>query len=96
MNTKNKIKDYSAILDQKYGKKGSKEREEFNQEALEFYASQIILHNRKEAKLTQQQLADKTGFDKSYISRIETGMIQPTVATFLKMIEAMGKRLEIK
>lgn len=96
MRTNNhKIVDYDAVLDKKYGKVGTKERVKSETEALNFYASQIILQNRKECNLTQKELALRTGIDKSYVSRIETGVIQPTVATFIKIMNAMGKSLEI-
>lgn len=95
MSTKNKINSYSAVLNKKYGKEGTPERTKFEMEALEFYASQIILQNRKECKLTQKELAAKTGIDKSYVSRIETGVVQPTVAMFIKIMNAMGKSLEV-
>ncbi len=90
-----KLRNYSDILDQKYGKEGTPEREQFETKALDFYASQLLLHNRKESKITQKELAEKSGIDKSYISRIETGLIQPTFSTFLKLINAMGKQIEI-
>ncbi len=89
------IKSYSKILDEKYGKQGSKEREQFDDEALNFYASQLILQNRKESKMTQKQLAEKTGIDKSYLSRIEKGLIQPTIPTMLKIVHAMGKQIKV-
>ncbi len=95
MSIKNKINSYSAVLDKKYGKRGTEQRKQFETEALDFYASQILLQNRKEAKLTQKELAIKTGIDKSYVSKIENGIVQPTVATFIKLINAMGKKLEI-
>lgn len=95
MNSKSEISSYSAILDKKYGKAGTPKRKEFDEEALFFYASQIILQGRKQAHLTQKQLAQKAGIDESYISRIETGIIQPTVATFVKILHAMGKQLEV-
>lgn len=96
MDTNNhKIVDYDAVLDKKYGKVGTEERVKSETEALNFYASQIILQNRKECNLTQKELALRTGIDKSYVSRIETGVIQPTVATFIKIMNAMGKSLEI-
>ncbi len=82
-------------LDQKYGKLGTPEREQFEMEALDFYASQIILQNRKEANITQKELAEKVGMDKSYISRIENGLIQPTFSTFIKIINALGRSIEI-
>ncbi len=82
-------------LEAQYGKVGSPEREQFETEALDFYAAQIILHNRKEAKITQKELAEMSGIDKSYISRIENGLIQPTFSTFMKIINAMGRSIEI-
>ncbi len=82
-------------LDCKYGKIGTLEREEFETEALDFYASQIILHNRKESHITQKELAERSGIDKSYISRIENGLIQPSFSTFLKIIHAMGRSVEV-
>ncbi len=90
-----KLPTVNEDLDKKYGKTGTLEREKFEQDALDFYASQLLLHNRKESKITQKELSEKTGIDKSYISRIETGVIQPTFSTFLKLINAMGKQIEI-
>ncbi len=92
---KRELPNYGDILDEKYGKEGTPTREQFNKEALDFYASQIVLHNRLDAKITQKELAEKTGIDKSYISRIENGIIQPTVSTFMRLIGAMGKGIEI-
>ncbi len=85
----------NEYLDKKYGKVGTPERKQFEMEALNFYASQIILHNRKEAKITQKELAERSGIDKSYISRIENGLIQPTFSTFVKIINAMGLSIQV-
>lgn len=95
MNTKNKIQNYSAVLDQKYGKTGTPERAQFDEEAYAFYTSQILLEARKEAKLTQAELAEKAGTDKAYISRIEKGLITPSVSTFFRIINILGKKIEI-
>ena len=40
--------------------------------------------------MTQAQLAESIGADKSYISRIEKGITIPSVATFFKIVNAMG------
>lgn len=96
MNTKdNLINDFSAILDAKYGKKGTKERQKFDEEAYAFYTGQIILDARKESKVTQQELAERMHVSKSYISRIEKGVINPSVATFYRIMNALGMRIEI-
>lgn len=94
MNTKNsKIKSYSRVLAQKYGEHGSDERNKFQEKALAFYTGQIIEQARKDAKMTQEELAEKIGADKSYISRIENGKTEPKVSTFYKIIEALGLRV---
>ncbi len=90
-----KLPTVNEKLDEKYGKLGTVEREQFEAEAFDFYAAQIIVHNRKEANITQKELAEKLGIDKSYISRIENGLIQPTFSTFMKIINAMGRSIEI-
>ncbi len=95
MNTKSKINSYSKVLEKQYGKVGSEKRAKFEAEALDFYASQIILQNRKEAQMTQKELAERSGISKSYISKIENGLIQPTLSTFLKIIGAMGRSIEV-
>ena len=35
------LRDYSAVLNQKYGAPGTKEREQFDEEAWNFYTSQL-------------------------------------------------------
>lgn len=91
----NQITNYSAILDAKYGKPGSAEREQFRREAYAFCMGQVIRDARKEEKMTMQELADRIGADKSYISRIEKGLIEPGIGTFYRIISALGLRMEI-
>lgn len=96
MQTNNhQINDYSSVLETKYGKKGSPERAQFDEEAYAFYTGQILLDARKEAKITQQELADRLHVSKSYISRIEKGLINPSVSTFYRIVNALGMRVEV-
>jgi DNA-binding XRE family transcriptional regulator len=96
MNTNdNKIRNYSEILDQKYGADGTEERMVFEQNAYDFYSGMVLHQARKEAKITQSELAHRTGTSKSYISRIENGTISPSVGVFYRMISALGMRIEI-
>lgn len=96
METNNhQITDYSAILETKYGKNGTPERTKFDEEAYAFYTSQILLDARKEAKMTQSELAERINVTKSYISKIEKGLITPSVATFYRIMNALGMRIEI-
>ena len=96
METNNhQINDYSAVLERKYGKEGTAERAKFDEEAYSFYTSQILLDARKEAKVTQSELAERINVSKSYISRIEKGVKTPSVATFYRIMNALGMRVEV-
>lgn len=96
MKTNNhQIIDYSAVLEKEYGKHGTEERAKFDEEAYAFYTSQILLDARKNARLTQEELAKRIGADKSYISRIEKGITVPSVATFFRIVNALGLTVEL-
>jgi ribosome-binding protein aMBF1 (putative translation factor) len=92
---KNMITDISAELEQKYVVPGTPERERFDEEAYAFYTGQILQEARKEAKVTQSELARRVNSTKSYISRVENGDIIPSVAKFWEMITSLGMRVEI-
>jgi len=89
------IRNYSEVLAAEYGAHGTPERAKFDEEAYAFYTSQILLDTRREARLTQSELAKRIGVDKSYISRIEKGITVPSVATFYRMASAMGRSVEL-
>ncbi len=95
MSGKNKIHSISAELDATFGKEGSETREQALQEAWEEYNAYILLEARKSAHLTQSELAERLGVNKSYISKVERGLIVPSIATFYKIISAMGLRVNI-
>ena len=88
------IYDVDAWLDESLGKEGTPEREKNRERAWEEYNAQILLDARKNAGLTQQELADRIGANKGYISRIERGLTVPTVATLYKRASAMGLTIE--
>lgn len=45
---------------------------------------------RKAAGLTQEQLAERSGFSQQYISRLEQGRRNPTVVTLYELASALG------
>lgn len=55
-----------------------------------------LLSARMELGMTQNQLADITGVCQSNISRIESGVVSPTLDTLTRLAEALGKRLEVE
>lgn len=96
MNTRdNMIQNYDDVLDARYGKEGTTERIKFEEDAYAYYTGLILRDARKEAKVSQSELARRTQTTKSYISRIENGLIIPSVAVFYRMIGALGMSVEI-
>ena len=60
------------------------------------YLSQNIKHMRTLKGLTQEQLAEKVGTTKSYISKIENNLKEVRISTLQKIIElGFGARLEL-
>lgn len=55
--------------------------------------AQIIQSNRKKAKLTQAELAEKIGISEKHLSKIETGKYYPALDTFLKILEILNLTL---
>ena len=95
MQERNDIGSFDAILDEKYGKIGTPERNEFHREAYTYCVGQMICDARKQEKMTQAELAEKVGPNKTYISRIEKGIIEPGVGLFFRIIDALGLKVEI-
>jgi ribosome-binding protein aMBF1 (putative translation factor) len=94
---KNKdIKTFEEHLEKRYGKIGTKTRTDFDIKAKAFAIGEIIKDERKLAKMTQEELARKTGTKKSFISRIENGHSDIQLSTLYKLIEqGLGKKINL-
>lgn len=91
-----KIKTFEKLLEEKYGVKGSESRDRFDAESLAFRLGTMLREARIEAKLTQEELADRTGTKKSYISRVERGLNDIQLSTYHKLIAiGLGRELNI-
>ena len=90
------IYDVDAWLDEGLGKEGTAEREKNRDKAWEEYNAQILLDARKNAGITQAELAKRIGANKGYISRIERGLTIPTVSTLYRIAAAMGLTVELR
>lgn len=99
MNKKETIrnaKNFDEILDVQYGKIGTKKRDEFELKAQYFVISEILKEARREANLTQQQLAEKVGTKKSYISRLENGKCDIQLSTLYRIFEeGLGRKVSL-
>jgi DNA-binding XRE family transcriptional regulator len=55
-----------------------------------------IRHYRKEAGLTQQQLADRAGIDRTYLSRLERGHETEQVRHIIELLRQLGVRATLQ
>ena len=95
-NEMNNITDFEDILKEKYGEKGSPSRDKYDADSLAFRLGVMLKEARNDAMITQDELAQRTGTKKSYISRIERGQSDIQVSTYFKLIEiGLGKQLNI-
>lgn len=90
------ITTFEEHLNERYGKIGTPERTEFEIKAKSFAIGEILREARKEAKMTQEELARKTGTQKSFISRIENGHSDIQLSTLYRIVElGFGKKVNL-
>jgi len=85
-----KLHNTGEILDRKYGKRGTVSRSAFEENAYSAYYSEILKERRRDLKMTQQQLADKVGKERSYIAHIEKGETDMQMSSFIRISNALG------
>ncbi|TSA37803.1 MAG: XRE family transcriptional regulator [Porphyromonadaceae bacterium] len=96
MKTKNNIKTLTQLIDEQYGEKGTPKREEFEKGFQAFKLGAMIHDARLEKGLTQEELAEKCGTTKSYISRIENNVKEVRISTLQKIVElGLGGHLNL-
>jgi transcriptional regulator with XRE-family HTH domain len=67
----------------------------FHRQACGEHINELLKEERKRQKLTQQQLADKIGKKREYISTIERGNSDMQMSTFLQIASALGLRFSL-
>jgi DNA-binding XRE family transcriptional regulator len=93
----NKIKSFSDHLDEQYGKRGTESREKYEEGFEAFKLGVMIQELRKEKGLTQEELAQKCGTTKNYISRIENNASDIRLSTLMRIIrEGLGGHLQLR
>jgi len=96
MAKKNDITTFEQHLEANYGKKGTKKRDKFEEGFEAFKIGVILQELRKEKGMTQQELAEKCGTTKNYISRIENDASDIRLSTLMCIIrEGLGGTLRL-
>jgi len=95
MKINKKVTSFDDHLDEQYGKVGTDTRLKFEEEFETFKIGVLIQEARKQQKLTQQELAEKVGTTKSYISRIENNASDIRLSTLMRIIrKGLGGQLK--
>lgn len=79
-----------------YGEVGSEKRDKLEDGYKNFKIGVLLKEARLKSGLTQQELADKVGTTKSYISKIENDVKEARISTLKKIVEmGFGGILEL-
>jgi len=96
MKPKNNIKSLDQLIEEQFGKKGTRKRDNFDKGYETFKLGAMIHEARLEKGLTQEQLAVKCGTNKAYISKVENDIKDVRISTLQKIIEiGLGGRLNL-
>lgn len=90
------IKTFDELIDLEHGEIGTESRNNYEAGAQLFIIGEMLKSARKEAKLTQEQLATKADTKKSYISKIENGKGNIQLATLMRIFEkGLNRRIAL-
>ena len=96
METNKNLKSFNSHIEENYGKIGTENREKFEEEFETFKIGVLIQEARKKQHLTQEELAEKVGTTKNYISRIENNASDIRLSTLMRIIkDGLGGNLKL-
>ena len=96
MKKNSNLKSLDQFVDEQYGKKGTIERDKLEKGYEAFRLGFLLQQARLEKGLTQEELADKCGTNKGYISKIENNIKEVRISTLQKIVElGLGGQLEL-
>ena len=96
MKKRKNLTSLSDFVDKEYGVKGTKKREKFETEYEAFKLGVLIQQARQEKGLTQEEVAQLAGTNKSYISKLEKDLKDIRFSTLQRIIkDGLGGHLEL-
>ena len=96
MKANKNIKILAEFKNEHYGKVGTNKRDKLDKGFEAFKLGALIQEARLEQGLTQEQLANKCGTNKTYISRVENNIKDVRISTLQKIIElGFGGQLQL-
>ncbi|WP_219932585.1 helix-turn-helix domain-containing protein [Perlabentimonas gracilis] len=95
METTKKIKTHTLdeLKDKHLGRIGTEKRDKYEYELRLDLLGEVIKRTRKERHLTQTELGEMIGVQKSQISRIERNAKNVTIETILRVFKALKAKV---
>ena len=93
---KTKLTPIEDLISEDFGAVGTPEREQFEMECDAFIIGEQLKDERLRAGLTQEQLAEKVGTKKSFISRVERGHADIQISTLVKLFRGLGRQVSVR
>ncbi|WP_422350428.1 helix-turn-helix domain-containing protein [Flagellimonas sp.] len=88
------IRTFEELIEHEHGKIGTANRNKYDEGAQMFIISEMLKEARKQANLTQEQLAERAGTKKSYISKLENAKGNIQLSTLIRIFEqGLGRRI---
>ena len=84
------------LIAEDFGPIGSPQRDQFEMECDAFIIGEQLKEERLRAGLTQEQLADRIGTKKSFISRVEKGRADIQLSTLVKLFRGLGRQISVR
>ncbi|MCQ2119436.1 MAG: helix-turn-helix domain-containing protein [Bacteroidales bacterium] len=95
-NKKLNLTPVEDLITEEFGKVGTPERDAFEMECDAFIIGEQLKDERLRAGLTQEELADRIGTKKSFISRVEKGRADIQLSTLVKVFRGLGREVSVR
>lgn len=83
------------MITEDFGELGTSERDQFELSCDAFIIGERLKLERQKVGMTQEQLAQKIGTKKSFISRVENGRTDIQLSTLSRIFNGLGKRVAV-
>ena len=84
------------LINEDFGEIGTPERDEFEMECDAFIIGEQLKMERLNAGLTQEELAERIGTKKSFISRVEKGRADIQLSTLVRLFRGLGRHVSVR
>jgi len=82
-----KITNFDDLIELEHGKIGTESRNNYDERTQMFIVSEMLKEARRQANITQEELARRSGTKKSYISKVENGKGNIQLSTLIRIFE---------